>query len=366
MTQRLAAVRGYRSYFKEAFGTEEITDARVAQAIADYVRTRVSGNSAYDRFNAGDNNALSPAARLGDQLFFEKARCGSCHLGENFTGGVFQNLGIGWDPRTQSYRDEGRFLVTKDPRDRGAFKTPGLRDVNRRAPYMHDGSLATLRDVVQFYNRGRGAGPNALRLKEPLGLTDAEVTALVELPAVAGRRRLSGHAAQDLSTLISTPRQKWLWPAVGPLGTQHRQRIDRRRATSRNMRRHRGDEQQDRAEHDVGDGIERRDAKQQCPRRVGESDRKSSAAGDPHDGKAQPGMSAYQRHDRTSVGAKRYTQRHFRCTAAHIVRHHAVNSDDRENDRNGPEQPDQPRGDAAPADRIAEPCVQRPNVIDRK
>jgi cytochrome c peroxidase len=193
MTQRLAAVRGYRSYFKEAFGTEEVTDARVAQAIADYVRTRVSGNSAYDRFNAGDNNALSPSARLGDQLFFEKARCGSCHLGENFTGGGFHNLGIGWDAAKQSYRDEGRFLVTKNPRDRGAFKVPGLRDVSRRAPYMHDGSLATLRDVVQFYNRGRGGSPNAsLRMKEPLGLTDAEVTALVSF-----LQSLDGEGYQD-------------------------------------------------------------------------------------------------------------------------------------------------------------------------
>jgi cytochrome c peroxidase len=180
MARRLSAIPGYRPYFKEVFGTAEINDARVAQAIADYVRTRVSGNSAYDRFNAGDNNALTPQARLGQDLFFDKAGCGSCHLGENFTGGVFHTVGVGWDPRTKTFKDEGRFLVTKNARDRGAFKVPGLRDVSRRAPYMHDGSIPTLRDVVLFYNRGGADASNlTLRMRKPLGLSDAEVNALV-------------------------------------------------------------------------------------------------------------------------------------------------------------------------------------------
>jgi cytochrome c peroxidase len=181
MTGRLSAIRGYRPYFKEAFGAEEITDSRVSHAIADYVRTRVSGNSAYDRWNAGDNNALSPSARRGEALFFEKAQCGSCHLGDGFTGGLFHALGVGWDPRTKTYKDDGRFLVTKNPSDRGAFKVPGLRDVSRRAPYMHDGSIPTLRDVVVFYNLGGGPNlPNlTVRMRKPLGLTEEEVTALV-------------------------------------------------------------------------------------------------------------------------------------------------------------------------------------------
>lgn len=194
MVRRLSAIRGYRPYFKEVFGTEEITDARVAHAIADYVRTRVSGNSAFDRWNAGDNNALSPAARLGQDLFFEKANCASCHMGDGFTDGIFHTLGVGWDPRTKTYKDDGRFLVTKDPRHRGAFKVPGLRDVSRRAPYMHDGSIPTLRDVVAFYNKGGGADVLNLtgRMRKPLGLTDAEVTALV-----AFLQSLDGEGFQD-------------------------------------------------------------------------------------------------------------------------------------------------------------------------
>lgn len=198
MVRTLSAVPGYRPYFKDVFGTEEITDARVAQAIADYVRTRVSGNSAYDRWNAGDNDALSAEARLGQDLFFEKAACGSCHLGENFTGGVFHNLGVGWNPRTRTYKDDGRFLVTKNPRDRGAFKVPGLRDVSRRAPYMHDGSIPTLRDVVLFYDRGGAVAPNlTMRMRKPLGLTEAEVTALV-----AFLQSLDGEGYQDTAPKI--------------------------------------------------------------------------------------------------------------------------------------------------------------------
>src|SRR5262249_22014811 len=93
MARRLSAIAGYRPYFKEVFGTDEITDARVAQAIADYVRTRVSGNSAFDRFNGGDNNALSATARRGQDLFFEKGNCAGCHIGSNFTSGNFASIG---------------------------------------------------------------------------------------------------------------------------------------------------------------------------------------------------------------------------------------------------------------------------------
>jgi cytochrome c peroxidase len=186
MVGRLTAIRGYQPYFKEAFGTGEITDARVAQAIADYVRTRVSGNSAYDRWNAGDNNALSSTARRGQDLFFEKANCGACHIGGNFTSGGFSNIGIGWDAVTQTFKDDGRFLVTKNPRDRGSFKVPSLRDVSRRAPYMHDGSMPTLRDVILFYNKSRS-----------LDLTDTEVTALVTF-----LQSLDGEGYQDTSPKV--------------------------------------------------------------------------------------------------------------------------------------------------------------------
>lgn len=186
MVRRLSAIRGYGPYFKEVFGTDAITDERVAKAIADYVRTRVSGNSAYDRWNAGDNHALSPTARRGQDLFFEKANCAACHIGSNFTNGILTSIGVGWDPVAKAFKDDGRFLVTKNPGDRGAFKVPGLRDVSRRAPYMHDGSMATLRDVIVFYNTRRN-----------LDLTDADVTALV-----AFLQALDGEGYQDTAPKV--------------------------------------------------------------------------------------------------------------------------------------------------------------------
>jgi cytochrome c peroxidase len=194
---RLSSIRGYAPYFKEVFGSEAITAERAAQAIADYVRTRVSGNSSFDRWNAGEAGAMSAAARQGQELFYDKARCGSCHIGENFTDGIFHNLGVGWDARTNTFRDEGRFLVSGNPRHRGAFKSPGLRDVNRRAPYMHDGSLATLRDVVDFYNQGGIANPCLSPGLKPLGLTVEEAAAIV-----AFLQALDGEGYQDTPPLI--------------------------------------------------------------------------------------------------------------------------------------------------------------------
>jgi cytochrome c peroxidase len=181
MVERFSGITGYAPYFREAFGSDAITRERVAAALADYVRTRMSGNSAYDRWAYGkDGRALSAQAQRGSELFFFNARCAVCHAGFNFSDGRFHRLGIGWDETRQSFADEGRALVTGDPRDRGAFKTPGLRDVSKRAPYMHDGSLKTLREVVEFYNRG-GAGPNAGRGRlAPLRLAEAQIDELVE------------------------------------------------------------------------------------------------------------------------------------------------------------------------------------------
>jgi cytochrome c peroxidase len=172
---------GYAPYFKEAFGTEEITPARMAKAIADYERTRLSGNSPWDRWKSGgDESTVSADVKKGDALFFGKAGCNQCHLGQNFTDSAFHNLGVGWDPRTRTFKDVGRFAVTKADGDRGAFKTPTLRDVGLHAPYMHDGSVPTLRAVVEIYNQG-GIRNTRLDPKiKPLGLTNDEVDALVK------------------------------------------------------------------------------------------------------------------------------------------------------------------------------------------
>jgi cytochrome c peroxidase len=179
------AIPGYARYFAEAFGDPRIDVDRVAEAIAAYEATRLSGNSAYDRWDAGDPAALDEKQKLGFRIFFGKAACNQCHLGPNLTDSRFHNLGVGWrapppgaDPAT-GFADPGRVKVTGQARDTGAFKTPTLRDVSRRAPYMHDGSVATLREAVELYDRGGLANPWLSSDVKPLHLSPREVEALV-------------------------------------------------------------------------------------------------------------------------------------------------------------------------------------------
>lgn len=193
MVAKLSAIQGYRPYFKAVSGEDSITTSHVAAAIADYVRTRMSGNAPFDRWSyAREPGAVTEEAKLGYDLFSFKARCGVCHVGFNFSDGRFHNIGIGWDAGQQVFLDEGRAAVSHQPRDRGAFKTPALRDVARRAPYMHDGSLATLRDVVEFYNRGGNPNPRLSARMGPLGLTSPEMAAIV-----AFLETLNGEGYQD-------------------------------------------------------------------------------------------------------------------------------------------------------------------------
>lgn len=195
MVDRLSAVNGYAPYFRDTFGSDGIDRERVAMALSDYVRTRMSGNAPYDRWSyAGDRGAMSEEAKRGSEIFFFSGNCASCHAGFNFSDGRFYSLGIGWDASRQRFKDEGRFAVSHEPRDRGAFKTPGLRDVSKHAPYMHDGSLASLRDVVEFYSRG--GDPNAPKSKRlrPLNLPPRDVDALI-----AFLKSLDGEGYQDQS-----------------------------------------------------------------------------------------------------------------------------------------------------------------------
>ncbi|MEY4095269.1 MAG: hypothetical protein RLZZ53_2468 [Acidobacteriota bacterium] len=194
MVSRFATIPGYERYFKEAFGSSEVTAERIAAALADYVRTRRSGNSSYDRWAYGrDSKALSLEAQRGSDIFFFKGRCATCHTGFNFSDGLFHNIGIGWDSATKTFKDPGRFAVTQHPADLGAFKTPGLRDVDKHPPYMHDGSMATLKDVVDFYNRGGHPEVRNGRIA-PLGLSQADVDAVV-----AFLKSLNGEGYQDRS-----------------------------------------------------------------------------------------------------------------------------------------------------------------------
>jgi cytochrome c peroxidase len=193
MLTRLSGIDGYRPFFRQAFGTADITTERIASALADFVRTRRSGNAPYDRWSyGGDAAAMSREAQRGADIFFFSGRCATCHAGFNFSDGLFHTIGIGWDSRTRTFADEGRFAVTNDPRDRGAFKTPGLRDVEKRAPYMHDGSIKTLREVVEFYSRGGNSGaPRSARVV-PLNLSPADIDSVV-----AFLKSLSGEGYQD-------------------------------------------------------------------------------------------------------------------------------------------------------------------------
>jgi cytochrome c peroxidase len=149
----------------------------ISRALASFVRSIVSGNSPFDRFIDGDRTALTSEQQAGLQLFRGKANCTACHVGPTFTDERFHNTGVAW--REGQFLDEGRFTVTGRIDDRGAFKTATLREISRTAPYMHDGSLATLADVVEYYDRGGNTAPGLDAELHPLHLTDAERASLV-------------------------------------------------------------------------------------------------------------------------------------------------------------------------------------------
>lgn len=175
MVATLAAIPGYAPLFEKAFGGPP-TKERVAQAIGSFERTVLSGNSAYDRYVSGDKTALSPEAQRGKDVFFGKGRCVTCHVPPTFSDSLFHNLGVGMKAAKP---DLGRYEVTKEEKDKGAFKTPGLRDLTRTAPYMHDGTQKTLEEVVDFYDKGGEANPHLDPLVTKLGLTKEEKADLV-------------------------------------------------------------------------------------------------------------------------------------------------------------------------------------------
>jgi cytochrome c peroxidase len=211
---RVRDIPEYQKRFAQVFGGEGVTIDTIAKAIATFERTVVSGNSPFDRFVAGDKTAISESAKRGWELYNGKARCVSCH-GFNpslpfFSDFKFHNIGVAAKDvnfsalarraqqavsasagnqqeildrlaLAEGFSELGRYLVTKEPKDIGAFKTPMLRDVELTAPYMHNGSEKTLLDVVKFYNRGGEKNPNLDGGIRPLDLTDKEMDDLVEL-----------------------------------------------------------------------------------------------------------------------------------------------------------------------------------------
>jgi cytochrome c peroxidase len=173
----------YVQAIRSTMGVEEIEFDQVARALAAYQRTLTSGNSAFDRYYYGkDKSALSKEAQLGFKLFTGKAQCSQCHtLGHDyslFMDHKYHDLGVSWDLVKKEYGDRGLGEISTDDLS-GRFLTPSLRNVALTAPYMHDGSLKTLDDVIDFFNRGGKPSPRLDPLMKPLGLTVAERKALV-------------------------------------------------------------------------------------------------------------------------------------------------------------------------------------------
>jgi len=208
---RVSALADYSAAFPLAFPDARITEDTIAAALASYERTLIAANSRFDRwFFAGESSALTAEERGGLELFRGKAGCAVCHHFNKrdalFTDHRFHNTGVGWAHANAATRtvsvplgggeraevsaaemtalfggdlhDDGRFEVTHQARDRWAYKTPSLRNVALTAPYMHDGSLATLRDVIEFYDRGGIQNPGKDALLQPLHLSPEEKQAL--------------------------------------------------------------------------------------------------------------------------------------------------------------------------------------------
>jgi cytochrome c peroxidase len=195
----LGYVRGEPSYagrFRDAMGVERIEFDHIAKALAMYQRTLVSGNSPFDRFSyGGQHEALSPPARRGLELFTGKAGCAGCHhVGERhalFTDNEFHNTGVGYDRARGAFSDAGLGLLSDSSRE-GLFFTPSLRNVEDTAPYMHDGSFASLEEVVAFYDRGGVPNPGLDPKIRALRLSRAEKADLVSfLRSLKGDQRFS-------------------------------------------------------------------------------------------------------------------------------------------------------------------------------
>lgn len=183
LEDELATIPGYVSEFQTVFGTKPNRDG-VAKALAAFQRTLVTGPSPYDRFLAGDKDALADEAKRGLELFRGDAGCIECHNGPLLSDGKFYRLGV-------SFKDEGRAKISGKTDDRYRFRTPSLRNIAETAPYMHDGSQKTLEEVVTFYFRGIPAsGPDGLRLDtESLDfLSFSDIDAMVEfLKSLSGK-----------------------------------------------------------------------------------------------------------------------------------------------------------------------------------
>lgn len=171
---RLKQVKFYNDEFTKLYGEDGITLNNVARAIASFERSIISDNSPYDKYIAGNKSAMSPSAIRGLAVFEGKGNCADCHDGANFTDDSFHNIGV-----SKITTDMGRAAIDPSSNLKGAFKTPGLRNVTMTAPYMHDGSEASLEAVVRYYNHGGKHKEHLSKLIKPLGLTESEIADLI-------------------------------------------------------------------------------------------------------------------------------------------------------------------------------------------
>jgi cytochrome c peroxidase len=202
---RIAAVPEFVQAFRAAFAAAPSEDS-LAKALGAYQRSLVAAGSRFDRWYFGhEDGALSAQEKRGFVVFRGKAQCNACHkLGREhalFTDEQFHNLGVGFPAPGHAeapgqLQDLGRYEVTGAAKDRFAFRTPTLRNVELTAPYMHDGSLATLRDVVDFYDRGGNPNPGLDPLMVPLYLSEAEKAALVAFLKTLSAPNVARLAAQ--------------------------------------------------------------------------------------------------------------------------------------------------------------------------
>jgi cytochrome c peroxidase len=176
LSARLGAIPEYNRLFQGIFEGSP-TLKNVAKAIAAFERTLITPNAPFDAYARGNKNALTLNEKRGLILFIGKAACVQCHNGPTFTDSRFHRLGV--HRRTLGPEDVGRFAVSGHDQDRGAFKTPTLRNVSLGAPYMHDGALKTLEEVVDFYDRGGDLDPQKSPLIFELGLSKQEKSDLI-------------------------------------------------------------------------------------------------------------------------------------------------------------------------------------------
>lgn len=175
----------YEPLFAAAFPGEGATPDTIVKALAAYERTLTCGDTAWDKFAAGDASALNDEQKQGWDLFRDKGGCASCHTPPFFSdaflaaGGAYHNTGIGFEGKKESEVDVGRQAVSKSESDFAAFKTPSLRNVSKSPPYFHNGSVATLEDAVRFMASGGYKNKNLDPKLTDRKLTDAEIKAIV-------------------------------------------------------------------------------------------------------------------------------------------------------------------------------------------